>query len=64
MVNTRDLTEHPARLAAGYPIVKGHCPACGLGSLFLAAGGYVTCAALGCPNPAAATEVLDGMPTP
>lgn len=37
--------------AAGFPQVKGKCPACGWTSLFLGSGGYVTCANLDCPNP-------------
>lgn len=42
----------------GCPRVAGACPACGVESLGLAAGGYVTCANLSCPNPSAASEAL------
>ena len=58
-MNTTDLTPHPARAAAQYPIVKGRCPACGYRSLFLAAGGYVTCSVIPCPDPGAASDLLD-----
>jgi hypothetical protein len=37
---------------------QGRCPACGFESLFLGAGGYVTCSRAGCDRPAAATEAL------
>lgn len=39
--------------------VQGRCPACGKSSLFLGSGGYVTCARLDCPNPSAATDLLE-----
>jgi hypothetical protein len=45
--------------AWGYPQVQGHCPACGLHSLFLASGGYVTCANIPCSNPTQVTDSLD-----
>lgn len=48
-----------ARVAAFMPIVRGTCPACGIKSLFLASGGYVTCANLDCPNPGAASDLLE-----
>lgn len=41
-----------------YPKVQGVCPACKSHSLFLGAGGYVTCAVLSCADPCAANEVL------
>lgn len=41
------------------PAVQGRCPACSRTSLILGLGGYVTCAHLECPDPAAASEVLD-----
>lgn len=42
-----------------FPNVQGYCPACRGASLFLGAGGYVTCARLECPEPDAATRVLE-----
>lgn len=47
-----------APLAAGLPLVRGHCPACGRQSLFLGSGGHVTCSTIDCRNPSAADEVL------
>lgn len=49
-----------APLAAGLPLVRGNCPACGRASLFLGAGGHVTCSIIDCPNPSAADEQLHG----
>lgn len=43
--------------------VVGYCPACGGESLFLAAGGYVTCSRLECPRPAAVDELLEDRET-
>ncbi|MFF5615405.1 DUF6085 family protein [Streptomyces albidoflavus] len=40
------------------PTVQGFCPACGGVSLFLGEGGYVTCARLACPEPDAASTLL------
>ncbi|WP_282790867.1 DUF6085 family protein [Streptomyces sp. CC224B] len=40
--------------------VQGRCPACRSASLFLGAGGHVTCARLDCPDPSAADELLHG----
>lgn len=40
--------------------VKGKCPACGGHSLFLGVGDYVTCGYIPCPNPHAASDLLDG----
>ncbi|MEI5520699.1 DUF6085 family protein [Streptomyces brasiliscabiei] len=37
--------------------IRGHCPACGA-SLFLGAGGYLTCQQLECPQPDAAHRIL------
>ncbi|MFC7909032.1 hypothetical protein [Streptomyces nigra] len=48
-----------APLAAGLPLVKGNCPACNSASLFLGNGGYVTCSRIDCPEPDAATTVLE-----
>ena len=48
-----------APLAAGLPLVKGNCPACRGASLFLGTGGYPTCSNADCPEPDAATTVLE-----
>lgn len=48
-----------APLASGLPLVKGNCPACGTAGLFLGDGGYVTCSLIGCPEPDAASTVLE-----
>lgn len=48
-----------APLAAGFPLVKGRCPACRHASLFLGTGGYPTCSNHECPEPDAATTVLE-----
>ncbi len=48
-----------APLAAGLPLVKGNCPACGGSSLFLGDGGYVTCSRIDCPEPDAASTTLE-----
>lgn len=53
-----DLRPHSARQAAGYPLVRGWCPACSVQSLFLAAGNWITCANLYCPDPMAAGKRL------
>lgn len=43
----------------GHPKVKGCCPmGCG-DTLFLGTGGYVTCSLIGCPDPSAASEILE-----
>jgi len=47
-----------APLAAGLPLVKGKCPACGSASLFLGDGGYVTCSRIDCTAPDAASTTL------
>ncbi|MEV5915753.1 hypothetical protein AB0M00_43585 [Streptomyces chartreusis] len=55
-------TETPAStapLAAGLPLIKGNCPACRRASLFLGTGGYPTCSNADCPEPDAATTVLE-----
>ena len=53
--------EHAERYAAEspWPLVKGRCPACGLASLFLGEGGYVTCSVLECREPDAAATLLE-----
>lgn len=43
----------------GFPRVQGNCPACGHAALFLGAGGYVTCSVGPCPEPDAATTLLE-----
>jgi hypothetical protein len=42
-----------------HPTVQGRCPACRGESLFLGSDGYVTCARLDCPDPEAATRILE-----
>ncbi len=49
-----------AGTGSGWPLVRGRCPACGAASLFLASGGYVTCAIIRCPNPTAVSDSLLG----
>jgi hypothetical protein len=39
--------------------VQGRCPACGGNSLFLGEGGYVTCPRIDCPEPDAASTLLE-----
>lgn len=46
----------------GFPTVQGHCPACHRESLFLGSGGYVTCARIECPEPDAASTLLEQQP--
>jgi len=41
------------------PDVQGRCPACGWESLFLGSGGYITCSRLECPDPNAASTLLE-----
>src|SRR5690625_2459388 len=56
-------TAHNAEVSTR-PDVQGRCPACGRESLFLGAGGYVTCREDNCPRPdAASDEVVDYTPT-
>lgn len=54
-----DRAKSTAPLAANLPLVKGHCPACNGASLFLGEGGYVTCSRIDCPEPDAASTVLE-----
>jgi hypothetical protein len=51
-------------VARNWPLVRGRCPACRLSSLFLGAGGYVTCSSLTCPDPGAASDMLTEEPNP
>ncbi|WP_318205355.1 hypothetical protein [Streptomyces sp. SCL15-4] len=53
------LPSSTAPLASGLPLVKGNCPACQHASLFLGTGGYPTCSNADCPEPDAATTVLE-----
>ena len=48
-----------APLAAGLPLVQGSCPACRGASLFLGDGGYATCSRIDCPEPDAASTLLE-----
>lgn len=59
VVPTLPLPTAPAPLAAGLPLVQGRCPACAGSSLFLANDGYVTCSRIDCPEPDAATTLLE-----
>ncbi|MER6235922.1 DUF6085 family protein [Streptomyces clavifer] len=43
----------------GYPTVQGRCPACGNTRLYLGDGGYVTCPRIDCPEPDAASTLLE-----
>lgn len=51
------LVEHG--VATGYPWIKGRCPACRWASLFVGAGGFLTCGNLRCPDPMAAGNLLE-----
>ena len=42
----------------GFPHVRGKCPSCNWKSLFLGAGGYVTCSNLDCIDPTQAAQML------
>jgi len=53
--------ETPQTAPGGFPDVQGRCPACNGASLFLADGGYTTCRRLDCPNPDAASLLLEGL---
>ena len=61
-VNVAGLTAYPSKVARWMPAVKGHCPSCGLKSLFLAVGGHVTCANLECRDPLAIERLLGDQP--
>jgi ribosomal protein S27AE len=52
----------PQRGQVGFPDVQGRCPNCGSSSLFLGAGGYVTCSWIECTDPVAPTDLLAGDP--
>jgi hypothetical protein len=51
--------EQEAAHTATGTAVQGRCPACGGGALFLGDGGYVTCPRIGCPEPDAASTLLE-----
>ena len=63
-INTAGLAAYPSRVAGFMPAVRGRCPHCGRESLFLATGGYVTCAALDCHKPTAASDLLGATTVP
>jgi hypothetical protein len=54
---TRTTENNPPTSA--FPDVQGRCPACHGQSLFLGSGGYITCARLECPEPDAASTLLN-----
>lgn len=58
-INTHGLVASSAPAAINMPAVSGHCPSCGLKSLFLAVGGWVTCANLNCADPCAAANLFE-----
>jgi len=43
--------------------VRGQCPACGLPTLFVGTGGYLTCSLIDCPMPDAASRILEELET-
>lgn len=43
--------------------VQGRCPSCHHQTLFLGEGGHVTCSLIGCTNPTAADDLLNGPTT-
>ena len=51
-----------AGVAKGFPQVQGFCPACRRRTLFVGAGGYITCSYLPCPNPTAVADMLGRRP--
>lgn len=53
------MTDDLPTIPAAFGQVRGRCPACGYASLFLGAGGYVTCGSLSCPRPDAASVLLE-----
>ena len=58
-INTTGLHPNRSRPAADMPAVSGRCPSCRSSSLFLAVGGWVTCANIQCPDPTAVADLLD-----
>jgi hypothetical protein len=57
-----DAPKPPQTAPDGFPDVQGRCPACGGSSLFVGSGGYITCSRLECPEPDAATTLLERNP--
>jgi hypothetical protein len=57
-----DAPQPPQTAPGGFPDVQGHCPACGGASLFVGSGGYITCRRIECPEPDAATTLLERNP--
>lgn len=45
-------------VATGFPFVQGECPACGVRSLFVGSGGYITCSSLECTDPCSPSKAL------
>jgi hypothetical protein len=54
-----DAPKPPQTAPGGFPDVQGRCPACGGESLFVGSGGYITCRRIECPEPDAATTLLE-----
>lgn len=59
----RQLLTAPLRIVQrgimrGCAFVAGTCPSCGLNTLALGVGGYITCATPSCPEPSAASKAL------
>lgn len=63
---TKETTETVQHgVGAGMVRVEGSCPECGVRSLFVAVGQYVTCANLNCDDPCAPSRALGvTFPTP
>jgi hypothetical protein len=58
--NRRTTPDNPPTSA--FPDVQGRCPACRGESLFVGSGGYITCARRECPEPDAASTLLERVP--
>ncbi|GAA0897913.1 hypothetical protein [Pseudonocardia zijingensis] len=59
LAHREQLAREVARVDAGRrPRVAGRCPSCHGTSLFLGAGGHVTCSRLDCPAPCTADDLL------
>src|SRR5437879_2984604 len=59
MTNPPSDAVQPERTKERYPSVVGKCPACGWRGLFIGVSGYVTCSQIECPNPGAASDLLE-----
>lgn len=44
---------------SGWSRVSGRCPACGTGSLFVAAGDFITCGFAKCSDPSFVADLLE-----